>query len=205
MPPARLAGFAIVWLALAVFTVDSLRHARARTAVGRSRQPVPAGSDAARVPARRCAGATGAPESSVPARYRRRRAAPASRSGRCRAGDERSMTSDPAAVVSPPRADGSGEWRPRRSRGRGADPAGARDARLRAAVVAAGRGQGDGDPRPVRRDRRRATTRCSTRWSTGLTRSPPTPCWSGGCGGCARRGDAGEISRRSWAMGVTND
>jgi chloramphenicol-sensitive protein RarD len=29
MPPARLAGFAIVWLALAVFTVDMLRHARA--------------------------------------------------------------------------------------------------------------------------------------------------------------------------------
>ena len=28
MPPARLAGFAIVWLALAVFTVDMLRHAR---------------------------------------------------------------------------------------------------------------------------------------------------------------------------------
>jgi chloramphenicol-sensitive protein RarD len=28
MPPARLAGFAIVWLALAVFTVDSLRQAR---------------------------------------------------------------------------------------------------------------------------------------------------------------------------------
>jgi chloramphenicol-sensitive protein RarD len=28
MPPARLAGFAIVWLALAVFTVDSLRAAR---------------------------------------------------------------------------------------------------------------------------------------------------------------------------------
>jgi chloramphenicol-sensitive protein RarD len=28
MPPARLVGFAIVWLALAVFTVDSLRHAR---------------------------------------------------------------------------------------------------------------------------------------------------------------------------------
>jgi chloramphenicol-sensitive protein RarD len=27
MPAARLAGFAIVWLALAVFTVDSLRHA----------------------------------------------------------------------------------------------------------------------------------------------------------------------------------
>ncbi|CCG01571.1 EamA family transporter RarD [Blastococcus saxobsidens] len=29
MPPARLAGFVIVWLALAVFTVDTLRHARA--------------------------------------------------------------------------------------------------------------------------------------------------------------------------------
>jgi chloramphenicol-sensitive protein RarD len=28
MPPARLAGFAIVWLALAVFTADSLRQAR---------------------------------------------------------------------------------------------------------------------------------------------------------------------------------
>ena len=29
MPPARLAGFAVVWAALAVFTVDSLRSARA--------------------------------------------------------------------------------------------------------------------------------------------------------------------------------
>jgi chloramphenicol-sensitive protein RarD len=28
MPPARLAGFTIVWVALAVFTADSLRHAR---------------------------------------------------------------------------------------------------------------------------------------------------------------------------------
>ena len=28
MPPARLAGFALVWLALIVFTVDALRHAR---------------------------------------------------------------------------------------------------------------------------------------------------------------------------------
>ena len=28
MPPARLAGFAIVWLALALFTADMLRHAR---------------------------------------------------------------------------------------------------------------------------------------------------------------------------------
>ena len=42
MPPARLAGFVIVWVALAVFTADSLRHARAG-----SRRPaaevVPAG------------------------------------------------------------------------------------------------------------------------------------------------------------------
>jgi chloramphenicol-sensitive protein RarD len=29
MPPARLVGFVIVWVALAVFTADSLRHARA--------------------------------------------------------------------------------------------------------------------------------------------------------------------------------
>ncbi|MCX4468805.1 EamA family transporter RarD [Micromonospora sp. NBC_01655] len=28
MPPARLAGFALVWLALVVFTTDALRHAR---------------------------------------------------------------------------------------------------------------------------------------------------------------------------------
>jgi chloramphenicol-sensitive protein RarD len=35
MPAGRLAGFAIVWLALAVFTVDSLRHAR-----GSSRRPI---------------------------------------------------------------------------------------------------------------------------------------------------------------------
>ena len=35
MPPARLAGFVIVWVALAVFTVDSVRHARAG-----SRRPV---------------------------------------------------------------------------------------------------------------------------------------------------------------------
>jgi chloramphenicol-sensitive protein RarD len=42
MPPARLAGFAIVWFALAVFTADMLRHARAtsrRAAV----EAVPAG------------------------------------------------------------------------------------------------------------------------------------------------------------------
>jgi chloramphenicol-sensitive protein RarD len=31
MPPARLAGFAIVWLALAVFSADMLRHARAQS------------------------------------------------------------------------------------------------------------------------------------------------------------------------------
>src|SRR5215210_3673467 len=31
MPPARLAGFVIVWLALGVFTVDMLRHARAQS------------------------------------------------------------------------------------------------------------------------------------------------------------------------------
>ena len=38
MPPARLAGFAIVWVALAVFTADTLRHARAG-----SRRPVDGG------------------------------------------------------------------------------------------------------------------------------------------------------------------
>jgi chloramphenicol-sensitive protein RarD len=37
MPPARLAGFAIVWLALIVFTVDSLRQARSSRRAG----PVP--------------------------------------------------------------------------------------------------------------------------------------------------------------------
>jgi chloramphenicol-sensitive protein RarD len=31
MPPARLAGFVIVWVALAVFTADGLRHARTAT------------------------------------------------------------------------------------------------------------------------------------------------------------------------------
>jgi chloramphenicol-sensitive protein RarD len=42
MPPVRLAGFALVWAALAVFTADSLRHARAgsRRAVA---EAVPAG------------------------------------------------------------------------------------------------------------------------------------------------------------------
>jgi chloramphenicol-sensitive protein RarD len=41
MPPARLAGFAIVWVALAVFTADSLRAARARGA-RETRTAVPA-------------------------------------------------------------------------------------------------------------------------------------------------------------------
>jgi chloramphenicol-sensitive protein RarD len=43
MPPARLAGFVIVWVALAVFTADSLRHARAssrRTAAERVPAPL---------------------------------------------------------------------------------------------------------------------------------------------------------------------
>jgi chloramphenicol-sensitive protein RarD len=31
MPPARLAGFALVWLALVIFTWDGIRHVRART------------------------------------------------------------------------------------------------------------------------------------------------------------------------------
>jgi chloramphenicol-sensitive protein RarD len=36
MPPARLAGFAIVWLALAVFTVDSLGARRRRLVAERA-------------------------------------------------------------------------------------------------------------------------------------------------------------------------
>jgi chloramphenicol-sensitive protein RarD len=40
MPPARLAGFAVVWLALGVFTVDSLRTARG-AARQRRATPVP--------------------------------------------------------------------------------------------------------------------------------------------------------------------
>jgi chloramphenicol-sensitive protein RarD len=42
MPPARLVGFAIVWLALAVFTADSLRHARASNRRPVT-EPLPAG------------------------------------------------------------------------------------------------------------------------------------------------------------------
>ena len=40
MPPVRLAGFALVWLALAVFTWDGVRHRHNRTAVP-SAPPVP--------------------------------------------------------------------------------------------------------------------------------------------------------------------
>ncbi|WP_249523869.1 EamA family transporter RarD [Modestobacter marinus] len=40
MPPARLVGFAVVWLALAVFTVDSLRNAHSNR---RAVAPLPAG------------------------------------------------------------------------------------------------------------------------------------------------------------------
>jgi chloramphenicol-sensitive protein RarD len=46
MPPARLAGFALVWLALAVLTVDGLRQAGERRRAGRpaeAPEPVPAG------------------------------------------------------------------------------------------------------------------------------------------------------------------
>jgi chloramphenicol-sensitive protein RarD len=43
MPPARLAGFALVWLALAVFTADGIRHVRAarRTIVVNVAEPAP--------------------------------------------------------------------------------------------------------------------------------------------------------------------
>ena len=35
MPPARWVGFALIWLALAVFSADALRRAGARKSVGR--------------------------------------------------------------------------------------------------------------------------------------------------------------------------
>ncbi|PWU44602.1 EamA family transporter RarD [Micromonospora globispora] len=44
MPPARLAGFALVWLALIVFTADAVRHSRRTRAEARAAAPVPAGS-----------------------------------------------------------------------------------------------------------------------------------------------------------------
>jgi chloramphenicol-sensitive protein RarD len=44
MPPARLAGFVVVWLALAIFTVDGLRANRATRAARRDTlEPAPAG------------------------------------------------------------------------------------------------------------------------------------------------------------------
>ncbi|TDC31560.1 EamA family transporter RarD [Micromonospora sp. 15K316] len=42
MPPARLAGFALVWLALIVFTVDAVRNARQARAAARTGVPEPA-------------------------------------------------------------------------------------------------------------------------------------------------------------------
>lgn len=47
MPPARLAGFALVWLALIVFTVDGLRNARERRRAVRE-APAPQAVGAAR-------------------------------------------------------------------------------------------------------------------------------------------------------------
>lgn len=44
MPPARLAGFALVWLALIVFTADAVRHSRRTRAEARAAAPVPAGA-----------------------------------------------------------------------------------------------------------------------------------------------------------------
>jgi chloramphenicol-sensitive protein RarD len=41
MPPARLAGFALVWLALIVFTVDALRQAGRTRAESRAVEPAP--------------------------------------------------------------------------------------------------------------------------------------------------------------------
>ncbi|HZN20105.1 MAG TPA: EamA family transporter RarD [Micromonosporaceae bacterium] len=46
MPPLRLGGFALVWLALAVFTWDAFRHGR-RLARGRARDAAPTGREAA--------------------------------------------------------------------------------------------------------------------------------------------------------------
>ncbi|MGC5017177.1 EamA family transporter RarD [Micromonospora sp. DT47] len=42
MPPARLAGFALVWVALIVFTADALRNTRRTRAAARTRTPVTA-------------------------------------------------------------------------------------------------------------------------------------------------------------------
>ncbi|MGX7676812.1 EamA family transporter RarD [Plantactinospora sp. DSM 117369] len=48
MPPARLAGFALVWLALVVFTVDGIRNVRRSRTALLSATPEPAAATAAR-------------------------------------------------------------------------------------------------------------------------------------------------------------
>ncbi|MEQ4303768.1 EamA family transporter RarD [Plantactinospora sp. B6F1] len=48
MPPARLAGFALVWLALVVFTVDGIRNVRRSRAALLAATPEPAAATAAR-------------------------------------------------------------------------------------------------------------------------------------------------------------
>ena len=44
MPPVRLAGFALVWVALTLFTIDGIRHTRGQRRTG----PLPVGLDRAR-------------------------------------------------------------------------------------------------------------------------------------------------------------
>ncbi|MET7747459.1 EamA family transporter RarD [Micromonospora sp. NPDC005367] len=46
MPPARLAGFALVWLALVVFTADAVGNARRTRAAARAGAPAPAATAA---------------------------------------------------------------------------------------------------------------------------------------------------------------
>ncbi|WP_305787730.1 EamA family transporter RarD [Symbioplanes lichenis] len=41
MPPARLAGFALVWVALVIFTIDGLRNARKQRTTAASTEPAP--------------------------------------------------------------------------------------------------------------------------------------------------------------------
>ena len=104
------------------------------------------------------------------------------------AGERRRMTDDLPPVVSPPRAEGSGEASVQVP-SLGAVPPGARDAHLRAAVVAAGGGQGDGDSRPVRGhpDALLPGAQRSGRPAGRAGRS--TRCSSGGSGGCDSRGN----------------
>src|SRR5690606_41312185 len=57
MPPARLAGFTLVWLALVIFSVDALRRTRtARAARGAATTPAPASDPAAAPDPARSAG-----------------------------------------------------------------------------------------------------------------------------------------------------